>query len=79
MSSSIEEVIVFRPVYITATNMIVPVGTVSLSTIKNILEPKIITILNIFDSNISRLNILVIMGFLAVYNLYKLIRYEYKV
>jgi hypothetical protein len=59
--------------------MIVPVGTVSLSTIKNILEPKIITILNIFDSNISRLNILVIIGFLAVYNLYKLIRYEYKV
>jgi hypothetical protein len=79
MSSSIEEVIVFTPVYITATNMIVPIGTVSLSTIKNILEPKIITILNIFDSNISRLNILVIMGFLAVYNLYKLIRYEYKV
>lgn len=76
--SSIEEVIVFRPVYITATNMIVPVGTVSLSTIKNILEPKIITILNIFDSYISRLNILVIMGFLAVYNLYKFIRYSYK-
>jgi hypothetical protein len=75
MSSSIEEVIFLRPVFITATNMVVPIGTV---TIKNILETKIITILNIFYYNISHL-ILVIMGSIVIYNLYKFIRNENKV
>lgn len=65
MSSLNMESILLRPVYITETNMVIPIGTISLSTIKNNLET---IILNIFD---SYLILVVIMGSIVVYNLYK--------
>ena len=71
-----------NPFYVTATNMIVHIDTISILIIKNILETIIITISNIFDSNIFNL-ILAIMGLIVilsniyttivvVYNLYKI-------
>jgi len=56
------------PVYFTATNMVIPIGTISLLTIKNNLETKMITMLNIIDSNIYS----IIAIILVVYTLYKL-------
>jgi hypothetical protein len=57
MSSSIEVEVILNPIvnpfYVTATNMIVHIDTISILVIKNILETIIITISNIFDSNIS--------------------------
>ena len=57
------------PVYFTATNMVIPIGTISLLTIKNNLETKMNTILNIIDSNIYYSIIAIIF---VVYTLYKL-------
>ena len=62
---------IISPVYpyvITATNMVIPISTISLLTIKNNLETKMITMLNIIDSNIY--SILAII--LIFYTLYKL-------
>ena len=56
------------PVYFTATNMVIPIGTISLLTIKNNLETKMITMLNIIDSNIYS----IIAIILVIYTLYKL-------
>ena len=71
MSSSNLEVLFnpsIAPIYFTATNMVTPIGTISLLTIKNNLETKMNTILNIFNSNIYS----IIAIILAVYTLYKL-------
>jgi hypothetical protein len=71
MSSSNLEVLFnpsIAPIYFTATNMVIPIGTISLLTINNNLETKMITILNIFNSNIYS----IIAIILAVYTLYKL-------
>jgi hypothetical protein len=71
MSSSNLEVLFnpsIAPIYFTATNMVIPIGTISLLTIKNNLETKMNTILNIFNSNIYS----IIAIILAVYTLYKL-------
>ena len=51
-----------RPVFITATNMVLPIGTLTINNLETI-------ILNIFD---SYLILVVIMGSVVVYNLYKL-------
>ena len=56
---------IVNPVYITTTNMIVHIGTISILTIKNILEIIIITILNIYDSTIFNL-ILAIVGLIVM-------------
>ena len=57
-----------KPVYFTATNMVIPIGTISLLTLKNNLETKMITMLNIIDSNIYS----IIAIILVIYTLYKL-------
>ena len=51
-----------RPVFITATNMVLPIDTITINNLETI-------ILNIFD---SYLILVVIMGSVVVYNLYKL-------
>ena len=51
-----------RPVFITATNMVLPIDTITINNLETI-------ILNIFD---SYLILVVIMGSIVVYNLYKL-------
>lgn len=62
MSSSNMEPILLRPVFITATNMVLPIDTITINNLETI-------ILNIFD---SYLILVVIMGSIVVYNLYKL-------
>lgn len=62
MSSSNMDSILLRPVYITPTNMVIPIGTVTINNLETIM-------LNIFE---SYLILVVIMGSIVVYNLYKL-------
>ena len=64
MSYQIDEVL-FNPVFITATNMVIPITTIP---IKNF-ETKIVSILNLINLNIYY-SILAII--LLVYSLYKL-------
>ena len=62
---------IISPVYpyvITATNMVIPISTISLLTIKNNLETKMISMLNIIDTN----SYSIITIILVVYTLYKL-------
>ena len=68
MLSPIEVESIFNPVFITATNMVIPIETISILTIKNNLETIIITII---DTTISY-STLAIM--LSVYSLYKFIK-----
>ena len=68
MLSPIEVESIFNPVFITATNMVIPIETISLLTIKKKLETIIMTII---DTTISY-STLAIM--LTVYSLYKFIK-----
>ena len=68
MSSPIEIESIFNPVFITETNMVIPIETISLLTIKKKLETIIMTII---DTTISY-STLAIM--LTVYSLYKFIK-----
>ena len=77
MSSSNLEVILnpsIAPVYFTATNMVIPIGTISLLTIKNNLETKMITMLNIIDSNIYSI-LAIILIFYTLYKLKKIYKF----
>ena len=62
------------PVYFTATNMVIPIGTISLLTIKNNLETKMITMLNIIDSNIYSI-LAIILIFYTLYKLKKIYKF----
>ena len=66
MLSPIEVESIFNPVFITATNMVIPIETISILTIKNNLETIIMTII---DTTISYSTLAII---LTVYSLYKL-------
>jgi hypothetical protein len=62
--SEVESPIV-KSVYIMATNIIVPTCTISILTIKNILEIIIVTLLNTFNLNNFHL-IIAIIGLIAM-------------
>jgi hypothetical protein len=59
-----------QSVYIMATNIIVPVETISILTIKNILETTRVTLLNIFNPNNFHLIIAIIGLILMFSNIY---------
>jgi hypothetical protein len=69
MSEKVENPIV-NSVYIMATNIIVPIGTISILTIKNILETSRITLLNIFNPNNFHLIIAIIGLITMLSNIY---------
>lgn len=69
MSEEVENPIV-NPFYVTATNMIVHIDTISILTIKNILKTTIITILNTFNLNNFHLIIAIIGFILMLSNIY---------
>jgi hypothetical protein len=74
MSSSIDLEGILNPivksVYIKATNSIVPIGTISILTIKNILKITMITILNTFNLNNFHLILAIIGLILMLSNIY---------
>jgi len=72
MSEQVEFIInpIVQSVYIMATNIIVPIGTISILTIKNILETSRITLLNIFNPNNFHLIIAIIGLILMLSNIY---------
>ena len=69
MSELVENPIV-NSVYVMATNIIVPIGTISILTIKNILETTMITLLNIFNPHNFHLIIAIIGLILMLSNIY---------
>jgi hypothetical protein len=69
MSELVEKPIV-KSVYIMATNIIVPIFTISMLTIKNILETTRITLLNIFIPHNFHLIIAIIGLLLMLSNIY---------
>ena len=69
MSEQLENPIV-KSVYIMTTNIIVPIGTISMLTIKNILETTRITLLNIINLHNFHLIIAIIGLILMISNIY---------
>ena len=69
MSELVENPIV-NSVYIMASNIIVPVETISILTIKNILETTSVTLLNIFIPHNFNLIIAIIGLILMLSNIY---------
>ena len=72
MSEQVEFILnpIVKSVYIMATNIIVPIGTISILTIKNILETTRITLLNIFNPQNFHLIIAIIGLILMFSNIY---------
>ena len=74
MSTSIDVEGILNPivksVYIKATNSIVPIGTISILTIKNIFKTTMITILNTFNLNNFHLILAIIGLILMLSNIY---------
>jgi hypothetical protein len=69
MSELVENPVV-NSVYIMATNIIVPIYTISILTIKNILETTKVTLLNIFYPHSFHLIIAIIGLILMLSNIY---------
>ena len=69
MSEEVENPIV-KSIYIMATNIIVPIETISILTIKNVLEITRITLLNIFYPHNFHLIIAIIGLILMLSNIY---------
>lgn len=72
MSQEVEGILnpIVKSVCIKATNSIVPIGTISILTIKNILETTMITILNTFNLNNFHLILAIIGLILMLSNIY---------
>jgi hypothetical protein len=72
MSQEVEHILnpIVKSVYIKATNGIVPIGTISILTIKNILETVMVTILNTFNLKNFHLIIAIIGIILMLSNIY---------